>query len=90
MRCIHANAAHASLPNGEVASIPVISAQAEQRLIELLESQPQLQAVWLCGISRAQSSISPWTPSSSWRTLAPDGRRGRLAGALAGGFDPAP
>jgi predicted nucleotidyltransferase len=33
-------------------SIPGISAQAEQRLIQLLASQPQLQAVWLFG-SRA-------------------------------------
>ncbi|MCP9942293.1 nucleotidyltransferase domain-containing protein [Cyanobium sp. ATX 6E8] len=33
-------------------SIPGISAQAEQRLIQLLTSQPQLQAVWLFG-SRA-------------------------------------
>ena len=38
--------------NADVASIPGISGEAEQRLMQLLASQPQLQAVWLFG-SRA-------------------------------------
>jgi nucleotidyltransferase substrate binding protein (TIGR01987 family) len=75
-------------------AIPGIPEQAQARLIQLLISNPELQAVWLFGsraIGRHQhGSDIDLCLEAPQRSAAADGRRGLPAAALAGGSDPAP